>query len=394
MENDKIKNILYKNYSNIIELNKDDYYIPHIDLYVSDKTDWIHGGCAFNPRNKDHIKKLNVWKNLASQKDTYKKIINKWSIEDVEYRNNMLKNNMLYIEVYDEDITEDKLLHDINNVINGIHLSYTDEELLKEYEYYCTTKGNVNSSPSKNKLIKQFQKNFYKEENNIFKNNPVLRRKLIENRIKYLFKKEFDITNEELLRGFKICGIHYGYSHFNPLWFKYFIEKYNVSSVYDCCGGWGHRLIGALSSNINYIYNDLSHTTFECSKKLYNYLKGNNVIFYNNDANYFVPSEKFDSMFTCPPYYNLEKYECGGYKDMEEYKNFLYNICNIFLSSSAYLMGIVLKESYGNIIENYLKNNNTTLIEKQSLKVNKSHFSLYDNLKKEKEIEYLYIFKK
>ena len=53
---------------------------------------------------------------------------------------------------------------------------------------------------------------------------------------------------------------------------------------------------------------------------------------YNNDCKNFIPIEKFESIFTCPPYFNLEHYECGDFKNIEEYNEFLKSLFNIFYS--------------------------------------------------------------
>ena len=97
--------------------------------------------------------------------------------------------------------------------------------------------------------------------------------KLINNRIQYLNEQTF--TASQLLQGFKISGIHYGYSHFNPLLFKYICEKYRTKICYDPCGGWGHHILGALNID-KYIYNDLSTHTY------------NNVLTMCNDFTFFM----------------------------------------------------------------------------------------------------------
>ena len=38
---------------------------------------------------------------------------------------------------------------------------------------------------------------------------------------------------------------------------------------------------------------------------------------------HFIPNEEFDTMFTCPPYFNVEKYECDGYTGFKDKKNLI-----------------------------------------------------------------------
>ena len=79
-----------------------------------------------------------------------------------------------------------------------------------------------------------------------------------------------------LLRGFKISGIHYGYSHFNPLIIKKFLEDTNAKICYDPCGGWGHRILGSMNID-KYIENAKTDTEVKEAKEFeYNY--GHKVI--------------------------------------------------------------------------------------------------------------------
>ena len=86
---------------------------------------------------------------------------------------------------------------------------------------------------------------------------------------------------------------------------------------YDPTGGWGHRMLGGQQLS-KYIYNDLSHHTEEGVKTMALFHNITNTVFYENDARTFEPSENYDAMFTCVPYYadnkDIEKYECDGFK--------------------------------------------------------------------------------
>jgi len=107
----------------------------------------------------------------------------------------------------------------------------------------------------------------------------------------------------------KISGIHYGFSHFSPFWIKVFIDEFNITSIYDPCGGWGHRLLGAW--DIDYYYNDIDKRTYSGVKKIYEEHKEKNFHqkkFYCKDAASFSLNETYDAVFTCPPYFDIENY--------------------------------------------------------------------------------------
>lgn len=332
-----------------------DFYIPEIDLYIEYQGFFTHGFRAFF-NIKDDLELLEKWsKNEDS--NFYKNAKNIWTVLDVKKREIALKNNLNFLEIFDKS----DIFNQIDRVINGLELKYSDSELLNEYNLICKNSGNLLKSPSHNKIVLNFQKHFYKKENELYKNNPIIRRKLIQNRIKYLNKSENELTNRELLSGFKISGIHKSYSFFSPFWFKYFIEKYNIKSVYDPFGGWGHRLLGSKNLDL-YVYNDISKETVNGIKEIIKFLNISNTKVYNEDSQFFTPSEQCDALFMCPPYDNLEIYN----NKIENFENLLKNV----LKYKCKFYGIIIKENYENLLINILGNYKS----KEIVNNKKSHF--------------------
>ena len=202
---------------------------------------------------------------------------------------------------------------------------YSEEECAKDLKNILTSKGSLDKLPSTNKTVLTHQTEiYYAKENELWKDKEV-RQKLVTNRMKYLNAEHGkvngvptpqELTDRELLRGFKISGIHrQGYSHFSPLWIKGFIEKYKVTSIYDPCGGWGHRLLGAW--DVDYIYNDIDEDVTSNVRKIYNYAKSlyptsGRKEFYSKDSSEFTPPVPYDAVFTCPPYFTVEEYSSAN----------------------------------------------------------------------------------
>lgn len=260
--------------------------------------------------------------------------------------------------------------------MNELYIELNNDKLMKEFFYYMDHHGQCNLYNSHNQIIKFFQQDvFFKKEKELWQ-DPIIREKLILNRIKYLHK--LNISNEELLAGFKKSGIYYGYSHFNPLLAKWFYEQYNIHSCYDPCGGWGHRMLGSFDLD-TYIYNDISQKVIDGIKNIIDFFDIQNVKIYNEDASVFIPSDDFESIFTCPPYGNLENYETQT--PIEKLQILLQNLYNIFnQKETCKYMGIVIREDL-NSLPNWNK--------KIELISNHIHF-----IKKKKYKEYLYIYKK
>ena len=265
-------------------------------------------------------------------------------------------------------------------------IQFDINELFKEFEFFKKSPGKLCIRSSKNNIIKYFQQNtFYKIEKELLNDQNVLNW-MISNRMKYLNKTVDELTILDLLDGFKRSGFYIGYSHFNPLLFKWFIKKYNCHTCYDPCGGWGHRLLGSFDLDL-YIYNDLSTSTYNGVNNIIKCFNINNCITYNEDCIQFEPQECYDSMFTCPPYYNIEHYECGDFENIDEYYLLIESLFYSFYSKdSCKIFGLVIRED---LLEDTYKNLCTEKIKLSN--ITSSHLSTG---KEHKNIEYLYIFKK
>ncbi|WQJ53852.1 MAG: homing endonuclease [Wendovervirus sonii] len=332
-----------------------DFYIPSENLYIEYQGSLYHNGRSFL-NSKEDKKDLEILKEkgeerykVLGKKTKYDAIIETWTQRDVLKRIWAKNNNLKYLEIYRYDTVEN-VYKQIEIYLKMLHKEqlYKFDNLILFKAYEACKNLNINNLELYNlkyasMIIKHFQgNNFFKHEMELYVNDPIIRRKLIQNRCKYLNKKETDLTLDELLTGFKKSGIYYGYSHFRPEWTNWFINKYDVKTVYDPCGGWGHHLLGMLKCD-KIIYNDLSLHTVDGVRNMVEYFNITNVEIHNEDARKYMP-ENVDAFFMCPPYYNLEKYECGEFADMEEYGNFLNDIFDIWKNNKASIFGIVIRE--------------------------------------------------
>jgi hypothetical protein len=266
--------------------------------------------------------------------------------------------------------------------IDSLKYSYSIIKCESEWEKVKAAPGSYNARPVHNRIITTFQPHFYSIENELWKDKKI-RAKLIANRKKYLSKETF--SDRELLRGFKISGIHIGYSHFSPLWIKEFINNFDIKSLYDPCGGWGHRLVGAAATNVRYIYNDKWHKTYKGAVRIQNFLNTEHIL-YNNDCTNFTPGENYDAIFTCPPYFNKEIYE-DSYPTLNDYKEFIGSMLEHAIKDNVNLIGIVINHTYGNIINEQMPDNFIE-IERHSLGSTSmvNHFNHKNSAKKEELI--------
>lgn len=370
-----------------------DFYLIDYDLYLEYHGSQYHNKRAYLGTPED-IKEVQELKekdlkrvNATGKTSQYAATIDTWTKYDVNKRNYAETHGYNYLEIYDCPQKQDLLFQlsfylKCKDKISPLAIS--DSGLLNDFDKCLHLDGSLDGSSATfcgYDIVKHFQGNvWYSHEMELFANNITVRRKLIQNRMKYLDKKEHELTAYDLLSGFKKSGIYYGYSHFNPEWTNWFINKFNIKTVYDPCGGWGHHFLGMLSC-AKIIYNEINPAVTENVQRMKDYFGINNLEIHTGDGTEYIP-EEVDAFFMCPPYYNLEKYG-NDFSSIEEYRAFLNKIFEIWDKNTAKIFGVVLREDYVNLIDRKYS-------EKYELSVKTSH--LVKTKKKFKE--YFYVFKK
>ena len=376
-----------------------DFYLFDYDIYLEYQGSQFHRGRSYLGTNNDKLELQKLQESLNNKikegikNPQEKSIIDTWSKRDVFKRETAYQNKANLLELYDclnINSLKSQLTLYINCLLdkNIFRDYYNYEILINEFEYYknlCINDLNLKYTSNNNRIIKYFQNTFYKHERDIYAHNPIMRRKLIQNRCFYLDKKEHTLTISDIFSGFKNSGVHYGYSHFNPAWTNWFINKFNIKTVFDPCGGWGHHLLGMLSCD-KIIYNDINMDIYNGVKEMKEYFGIDNLELYNEDIRDFDLVEDVDAWFMCPPYYNLEDYGNDSFKDIEEYREFLNIIFGKWKDSNSGIFGMVIREDYYDLLDDVFKG---LCIDKCVLKVSKSHL-----IKKKKFGEYFYIFRK
>lgn len=88
-----------------------DFYLSDLNIYIELNLHWTHGKEPFDNTNLDHIKKLKKWQSKNTK--YYNIAIKVWTQTDVFKRQIAKKNNLNYIEIFDEKKFDDI----INNLV-------------------------------------------------------------------------------------------------------------------------------------------------------------------------------------------------------------------------------------------------------------------------------------
>ena len=259
--------------------------------------------------------------------------------------------------------------------------------LLDERGYTCKAKYNDILLPFTWKI-------FYKKELELWKDEQI-RRKIIQNRIAYLHKREEELTSLDILRGFSKSLIHKGFSSFSPVVTKKFIQDYKITSLYDPCGGWGHRLLGAW--NIDYWYNDFNQNLVVAVEDMYQTygkdVPSGNKTFSCEDASSFSPQREFDAVFTCPPYFDTEDYDFEGdssklFTLYQEWLTIWWRGVIQKAKTVSSLFAYVISEKFASDMNDIIVEEGYELVEKKEIsKRKKNHLSITAE-------ENLYIFRR
>lgn len=101
---------------------------------------------------------------------------------------------------------------------------------------------------------------------------------------------------------------------FRPIFAMEIYEKYKSERVLDFCAGWGGRAVAACALNLQkYIGVDINYSLKEPYNELTEFMKGVSSteieILFGDALHVDYETLDYDTAFTSPPYYFLEKYE-------------------------------------------------------------------------------------
>jgi hypothetical protein len=96
-----------------------DFYIKSLDLFIELQMYWGHGPHPFDENSVEDIEYLNKVKEISKIKPIYNRLVDGWTHSDVVKRNAAAAGNIKLLEIYDRNITKDKLLADIMEYCNG-----------------------------------------------------------------------------------------------------------------------------------------------------------------------------------------------------------------------------------------------------------------------------------
>jgi len=140
--------------------------------------------------------------------------------------------------------------------------------------------------------------------------------------------------------------------------------KYNAKRVLNFCSGWGGSTVAAAALNLDAFYGiDINKDLKDSYDNMLTYLKTKSTTFFDIQFCDAITIDynklNYDTVFSSPPYYFLEKYanniKFESKKDMDEkfYKPLFINTYNGLQIKGHYIINIC-KEVYNNVLKQIL----------------------------------------
>lgn len=306
------------------------------------------------------------------------KIAKKWKITDVDKYNYCKTHNLNYIAIYFDKRPEPY---------------FTKQELVNSYNQIYKQKIGYRNISKHNEIIDNFCfKTLYKHNIQEFTKDSIY--KYLVNRIKYVYNYGeccVRISMLKLVKDFNKCSnIFKSYTMHSSSNIQTFIKTYNIKSIGDPFAGWGQRMLGATSLNCDYFGCDINKEQINNLNNMYQFIKTNcnvtsNVTLYGQDSSTVdLSNTKYTAIFTCPPYWNSERYTNHGIENLsyKKFKEALQNIIRHWITDNVNIVGIQFNDKYEDCISELGYS-----YEKINISTTKHHF----NKTNKKNTECIYI---
>ena len=151
-------------------------------------------------------------------------------------------------------------------------------------------------------------------------------------------------------------------SAFRPTNLAYIIDLFGAKSILDPSAGWGDRLLAAMAKDVRYVGVDPNTKLHPVYKEMIKFFDCNCTMICSPIETAELPDEKFDLVFTSPPYFNLEIYTDEDTQSIAKVKTerawfdkfltVMIDKCSAALKDGGYFVLVINQK---NRRENYIK---------------------------------------
>ena len=316
-----------------------DFYIPERDLFIELNGSWSHGGHWYESDREMDQKTVQTWRTRGKRSKYYTNALETWTQRDVRKREAAREARLNYVTLWDgfESLFDAHLWfalgapdgRDWEREYSWLDLPESLIDLRSGLEGQAEQWADIDVTNAGSRQISWLARSavwetFYTRELQMWEQDDVhhrklgrLRARLLANRLHYLGRLPESAL--EVVRGLVISGEIRSYSTFINTAMTAVLDRYEPTSLYDPCSGWGERMLTCAQRGVMYTGTDISEAVVQAHKSLIDRLGLTHAdVTLGDSATRDMRGGSHEMVLTCPPYGNTEVYTENGAENLDD----------------------------------------------------------------------------
>lgn len=346
-----------------------DFYIPERDLFIELNGSWSHGGHWYEADREMDQKTVQTWLKKGQKSKYYRVALKTWTERDVRKREVARQAELNYVTLWDgfESLYDAHLWlalgapdgRDWEREYSWLDLPEWLDDLTVGLSEQIEQWSQINLNEAGSRQISWLARSavwetFYARELQMWNDDEVhhrkwgrLRARLLANRLRYLGR--FPESALEVVRGLAISGEIRSYSTFVNTAMMAVLDRYEPTSLYDPCSGWGERMLTCVQRGVTYTGTDISEAVVQAHQSLIDRLGLNNVhVTLDDSATRDMRGGSHEMVLTCPPYGDTEIYTKNGAENLDDtaFLEWWGNVVRMSVAPSTHVFAFQISEKW------------------------------------------------
>nr|DAM72795.1 MAG TPA: endonuclease-like protein [Herelleviridae sp.] len=316
-----------------------DFYIPERDLFIELNGSWSHGRHWYEADREMDQRTVQTWRKKGEKSEYYRNALEVWTERDVRKREAAHQAELNYVTLWDgsETLSDTHLWfalgapdgRDWEREYSWLDLPEWLDDLTVGLSEQIEQWSQINLNEAGSRQISWLARSgiwetFYARELQMWEADEVhhrkwgrLRARLLANRLHYLGRLPESAL--EVVRGLAISGEIRSYSTFVNTAMTAVLDRYEPTSLYDPCSGWGERMLTCAQRGVTYTGTDISEAVVQAHKSLIDRLGLTHAdVTLGDSATRDMRSGLHEMVLTCPPYGDTEIYTKNGAENLDD----------------------------------------------------------------------------
>lgn len=346
-----------------------DFYIPERDLFIELNGSWSHGGHWYESERAMDQKTVQTWRTRGKRSKYYTNALETWTQRDVRKREAAREARLNYVTLWDgfESLFDAHLWfalgapdgRDWEREYSWLDLPEFLDDLRSGLEGQAEQWADIDVTNAGSRQISWLARSavwetFYARELQMWEADEVhhrkwgrLRARLLANRLHYLGRLPESAL--EVLRGLAISGEIRSYSTFVNTAMTAVLDRYEPTSLYDPCSGWGERMLTCAGRGVTYIGTDISEAVVQAHQSLIDRLGLTHAdVTLGDSATRDMRGGSHEMVLTCPPYGNTEVYTENGAENLDDeaFLGWWGSVVRMSVASSTRVFALQISEKW------------------------------------------------